>query len=157
MNRARASRILVSLVIVLASTAFSSSVLAVVPEVRNVVPYDVAGSTYLNITVYHTPEIADHYVDMIKVTMGSNTTTLTIGVQSLTPQDTFTVSYDLGPTQGTPSVTAEAHCIIHGWSTVNWSGTVPEYSLPVMLMTLALVSASAVFLHRRNKHPSLRF
>ena len=146
-----------SLVIVLASTAFSSSVLAVVPEVRNVVPYDVAGSTYLNITVYHTPEIADHYVDMIKVTMGSNTTTLTIGVQSLTPQDTFTVSYDLGPTQGTPSVTAEAHCIIHGWSTVNWSGTVPEYSLPVVLMTLALISASTVFLHRRNKRPSLRF
>ena len=157
MNRAKALQILVSLIVVLASTAFSSPVLAVVPEVRNVVPYDVGGSTYLNITVYHTPEIADHYVDMIKVTMGSNTTTLTIGVQSLTPQDTFTVSYDLGPTQGTPSVTAEAHCIIHGWSTVNWSGTVPEYSLPVMLMTLALVSASAVFLHRRNKHPSLRF
>jgi len=157
LNRAKALQILVSLIVVLASTAFSSPVLAVVPEVRNVVPYDVGGSTYLNITVYHTPEIADHYVDMIKVTMGSNTTTLTIGVQSLTPQDTFTVSYDLGPTQGTPSVTAEAHCIIHGWSTVNWSGTVPEYSLPVMLMTLALVSASAVFLHRRNKHPSLRF
>lgn len=150
-------QILVSLIVVLASTAFSSPVLAVVPEVRNVVPYDVGGSTYLNITVYHTPEIADHYVDMIKVTMGSNTTTLTIGVQSLTPQDTFTVSYDLGPTQGTPSITAEAHCIIHGWSTMNWSGTVPEYSLPVVLMTLALVSASAVFLHRKNKRPSLRF
>jgi len=94
---------------------------------------------------------------MINVTMGSNTTTLTISVQSLTPQDTFTVSYDLGPTQGTPSITAEAHCTFNGWSTVNWSGTVPEYSLPVVLMTLALVSASAVFLHRKNKRPSLRF
>jgi len=123
-----------------------------VPEVRNVVPYDAAGSTYLNITVYHFPEIADHYVNMINVTMGSNTTTLTIGVQSLTPQDTFTVSYDLGPTQGTPSVTVEAHCVIHGWSAVNWSGIVPEYSLPVLLMTLALISASAAFLYRKNKH-----
>jgi len=143
----------VSLIVILASTAFSSPVLAVVPEVRNVVPYDVGGSTYLNITVYHTPEIADHYVNMINVTMGSNTTTLTLSVQTLTPQVTFTVSYDLGPTQGTPSITVKAHCVLHGWSAVNWSGTVSEYSLPVLLMALALVSASAVFLHRKNKRP----
>jgi hypothetical protein len=142
----------VPLLAVLASTAFSSPVLAVVPEVRNVVPYDVGGSTYLNITVYHTPEIADHYVNMINVTLGSNTTTLTIGVQSLT-QDTFTVSYDLGPTQGTPSITVQAHCIINGWSAVNWSGTVPEFSLLPLLMALALLGASAVFLHQKNKHP----
>lgn len=142
-----------SLAVILASTAFSSPVLAIVPEVRNVVPYDVGGSTYLNITVYHTPEIADHYVNMINVTMGSNTTTLTIGVQSLTPQDTFTVSYDLGPTQGTPSITVKAHCVIHGWSVVDWSGAVPEYCLPVLLMAPVLVSASAVFLHRKNKRP----
>lgn len=151
MNIAKASRILVFLIVVLASTAISSPVLAVVPEVRNVVPYDVSGSTYLNITVYHTPEIADHYVDMVDVTMGSNTTTLTIGVQSLTPQDTFTIPYDLGPTQGTPSITVRARCVLNGWSTVNWSGTVPEYSLPVLLMALALASASTVFLHRKNK------
>ena len=148
---AKASRILVSLIVVLASTTFCSPVLAVVPEVRNVVPSGVGGSTYLNITVYHSPEIADHYVDMIRVTMGSNITTLTIGVQSLTPQDTFTVSYDLGATQGTPSITVEAHCIIHGWSAVNWSGTVPEYSLLTLLMTLVLISASGVFLYRKNK------
>ena len=151
MNRAKALQILVSLIVILASTAFSSPVLAVVPEVRNVVPYDVGGSTYLNITVYHTPEITDHYVNMINVTLGSNTTTLTIGVQSLT-QDTFTVSYDLGPTQGTPSITVQAHCIINGWSAVNWSGTVPEFSLLPLLMALALLGASAVFLHRKNKH-----
>jgi hypothetical protein len=127
---AKASRILVSLIVILASTAFSSPVLAVVPEVRNVVPSDVGGSTYLNITGYHTPEIADHYVDVIRVTMGSNTTTLTIGVQSLTPQDTFTVSYDLGPTQVTPSISVEAHCIIHGWSAVNWSARALDKTSP---------------------------
>lgn len=142
-----------SLIVIFAGTAFSSPVLAVVPEVRNVVPYDVGGSTYLNITVYHTPEITDHYVNMINVTMGSNTTTLTIGVQSLTPQDTFTVSYDLGPTQGTPSITVQAHCTINGWSVTNWSGTVPEFSLLPLLIALALFSASAVFLHRKNKRP----
>lgn len=142
-----------SLVVILASTAFSSPVLAVVPEVRNVVPYDVGGSTYLNITVYHTPEIAGHYVNLISVTMGSNTTTLTIGVQSLTPQDTFTVSYDLGPTQGTPSITVQAHCTVNGWSAVNWSGTVPEFSLLPLLMALVLFGASAVFFHRKNKRP----
>ena len=153
MNRAKASRILVSLIVVLASAVFSSHVLAVVPEVRNVVPYDVGDSTYLNITVYHTPEIADHYVNMINVTMGSNTTTLTIDVQSLTPQDTFTVSYDLGPTQGTPSITVQAHCVLNGWSAVNWSGIVPEFSLLPLLMALVLFGASAVFLHRKNKRP----
>jgi hypothetical protein len=153
LNRAKALQILVSLIVVLASTVFSSPVLAVVPEVRNVVPYDVGGSTYLNITVYHTPEIADHYVNMINVTMGSNTTTLTIGVQSLTPEDTFTVSYDLGPTQGTPGITVQAHCTVNGWSAVNWSGTVPEFSLLPLLMALALLGASAVFLHQKNKRP----
>lgn len=153
MNRAKASLILGSLLAVLASTAFSSPVLAVVPEVRNVVPYDVGGGTYLNITVYHTPEITDHYVNMINITLGSNTTTLTIGVQSLTPQDTFTVSYDLGPTQGTPSITVQARCVLDGWSSVNWSGIVPEFSLLPLLMALALASPSVVFLHRRNKHP----
>ena len=153
MNRAKALLILVSLIVILGSTVFSSPVFAVVPEVRNVVPYDVGDSIYLNITVYHTPEITEHYVNMINVTLGSNTTTLTIGVQSLTPQDTFMVSYDLGPTLGTPSITVEAHCIIHGWSAVNWSGTVPEYSLPTLLLTLAFISASGVFLYRKNRRP----
>jgi hypothetical protein len=145
----KASRILLSILAVfLVSAAFSSPVLAIVPEVRSVVPHDVGGSIYLNVTVYHTPEITDHHVDTIRVIMGSNTTDMNIGVQPLTPQNTFSVTYDLGQVQGTPNITVEAHCIVNGWSIVDWLGTIPEYTLPVLLVALAFICLSVVLVRR---------
>jgi len=136
---------------VLFGCGFVVPVFAVVPEVRSVVPWNSGGSTVLNVTVYHTPEISLHYVDAVEVTMGANTTDLTIGVQNLSPDSTFTVSYDLGPVSGAPAITVKAHCSVNGWSTVDWSGTIPEFRLPVLLLTLILTGSLVVLFNHRLK------
>jgi hypothetical protein len=136
------------------SLLFVTPSFAIVPEVRDVQVYAVGGSVYLNVTVFHFPEddSIPHYVNTIEVTMGTNTTDLSIGVQPLRGDDTFTVQYDLGPVSGTSEITVKAHCIVNGWSAVNWTGTVPEFSLPSMLLLLGFISLSALFICRKTRH-----
>jgi hypothetical protein len=112
LNRLSCAPILAILVLICVS--FSKPAYVIVPEVRNIVAYDVSSSTFLNITVYRTPEIPSHYVDMIEVPVGMNTASLIIGVQSLEPDNTFTVPYDLGPVSGIPTVMVRAHCVVKG-------------------------------------------
>jgi hypothetical protein len=134
----------------LASFCLTKPASAIVPEIRNVVPYPVDSSTYLNVTVYHTPEISTHYVNVIMVTMDTNSGSLTIGVQNLNPDDTFFVQYDLGPISGTPTVHVEAHCIVNGWS-AEWIGPVPEYSTPALMLAIMLAVSVAVLAFQRIK------
>jgi len=121
------------------------------PEVRNVVPYDNSGSTFLNITVWHNVEIPDHYVNIIEVINGANTTDLTIGVQNLAPDGTFFIIYDLGPTLGNPQITVKAHCTVNNWSITNWTGQVPEYQMSLFLLALILTTSIAILAFRRIK------
>jgi desulfoferrodoxin (superoxide reductase-like protein) len=142
------------MLILVASVLFTYSAgpaFAVVPEVRSVVPWNNGSNVILNVTVYHTPEISVHHVDAIEVTMGANTTDLGIGVQNLSPDDTFTVSYNLGPVSGTPTITVRAHCNVHGWSTVNWSGVIPEFQVPVLLLALVLAGSIAALFKSKIK------
>ena len=95
------------MLILLASTllgiGLTRPVFADVPRVLNVVPYDVSASTYLNVTVYHSiedPSIPPHYVDQIRVTWGSNITSLTITAQPLTPDLNSLFHMILGHSQG---------------------------------------------------------
>jgi len=145
------SRILILVFSVLLSSYLTKSASAIVPEVRNVVVYDNGVSTFLNVTVYHYPEetTTPHYVDIIRVTVAGNTTELHIGVQPLTLQNTFTITYDMGPISGTPTALVEAHCIQNGWSSTNKTIQVPEFSLSAMLLTLAFATSLAlVALHK---------
>jgi hypothetical protein len=124
---------------------------AIVPEVQNVVVYDVGGSTFLNITIHHTPETPIHFVNIIRVTVGANVTDITIGVQPLTPQDTFTITHNLGQVSDTPTALVGAHCIIDNWSAVNWSGQVPEFSgfmLPLLLILTLSASLILAAFHK---------
>jgi len=130
---------------------FTQPVSAIVPAIQNVTVFEVGGSTYLNVTVLHTPEIQGHYVDTIEVILGSNTTDLTIGVQELNPDDTFVITYDIGPVTAAPEATIRAHCIVNGWSVTNWTGTIPEF--PIMTLTLLMFAATSLvmILLRKNK------
>jgi hypothetical protein len=133
---------------VLLSMGFARRASAIQPQVTSVVPYNVGGSTFLNITVYHYPEDASipHYVDKIEVTMGGNTTDLSIGAQTLSAGNTFNVTYNLGPVTGTPTITVRAHCIVNGWSTpYDWTGTVAEFPVPPLVVVLALCASAAVY------------
>lgn len=137
------------LVISIMSISLAKPVFAPVPVVQNVVPHDVGGSTYLDITVLHSIEIPSHYVNTIEVVLGSNTTDLTTGVQTLAPDGTFTVSYDLGPISGTPTITVKAHCIIDGPSITNWTGQVPEFTIPILMLILTFIASIAALALRK--------
>ena len=127
-----------------------TQVLADIPEIRSVNVYNVNGNTILNITVYHNQEATFHLVDTIRVSFGTNTTDLSIGVQSLAPDSTFRITYNAGPITGTPIATVQARCNLHSWSTVNWSGQIPEYTLLLLLITLTLITALTTFLARKK-------
>ena len=98
-------------------------------DVRDVVPRDMDGATYLNITVWHNVESSLHFVDIIEVTWGSNTTSLTFDPKSLSPDGTFVVDYNLGPVSETTTIIVRARCTITGYSgATSWTGTIPEPS-----------------------------
>lgn len=156
MNCDRNSRLLFLVAALFLSGSLMSPAFAIVPEVRSVIPYNVGGTTYLNITVYHQPEEASHYVNIIRVIMGGNTTDMTIGVRPLTPPDlmNFTVTYPLGSVSGTPTITVDAHCKVNGWASdnlppTNWTGQIPEFSSAALLITLTLVTLVAALVFRR--------
>lgn len=146
--------VLIITTVVLVTLNLARSVLADTPEVRSVVAWNDGGDTKLNVTIYHNGEVPGHYVDSITVGI----TTGTPNVSQTFPQSgphvldqstlTFNVTLNIGPLLDTPLATVRAHCIIHGWS-ADWTGTIPEYGLPSMLLTLAGASAAILILKRK--------
>jgi hypothetical protein len=147
---------LILAILVLSYVTLAEPAFAIVPTVEKVVPYNVGSSTYLNITVHHFPQdTTPHYVNTIKVTMGTNVTQLTISLQPVSaPYYNFIIQYDLGPVIGNPTINVDAHCIVNGWASAseqNWIGQIPEFQLPALLLTLVLVTSAVVFVVRRAK------
>jgi hypothetical protein len=139
---------------VLLSGGFAGRTFAIQPQVRNVVPYNIGGSTFLNVTVYHYPEDASipHHVDKIEVTTGGNTMDMSIGVEPPSADNTFNVTYNLGPVSGTPTITVRVHCIVNGWSTpYDWTGTVAEFPVPTLVVVFALCASTGVYASRKTK------
>jgi hypothetical protein len=137
------------------------SVFADVPEIRNVVVYQDGADIKLNVTVYHFEEVSDDYVDLLQVIV----TTGTPHVNQTFPQSgphvldpvthTFNVTLDIGPINGSPLCQVEAHCITHGWSTINWTGTVPEYSFP-LLLAVSMISLIVLFKSKSRRSLSVK-
>lgn len=123
---------------------------AIVPVVQDVTVFNVDGNTYLNITVFHTPEIVSHYVNTIEVTFESNTTDLTIGVQQLSLDNTFVITYDVGPVTGTPTATVRVHCIVDSWSATR-TAMIPEFTSTVLPLVLIALISMVVILARKGK------
>lgn len=144
-------------ILVLSYVTLAEPAFAIVPTVQKVVPFNVGSSTYLNITVHHTPQdpTIPHYVNAINVTMGANVTQLTISSQPVSaPYYNFTIQYDLGPVIGNPTIIVNAHCIVNGWASVlqqDWQGQIPEFSLPMLLLALVLATSVIVFVIRKAK------
>jgi desulfoferrodoxin (superoxide reductase-like protein) len=121
---------------------------ALIPSVVSVVSYDVGSVTWLNITINHTPPPSigsGHYVSLVQVEVNGT-------VQDLgqTPQstETFSVQYSLGSNTDSYSVRARAYCNLHGFSSWSSLSMVPEYSLPAVVLFIALVTVAAVFAKR---------
>jgi hypothetical protein len=144
-----------SMLVCLGSTR---NILADTPQIRNVIVWNDGGSTKLNVTVYHNGEVPDHYVDTLSVTVTSGTnlsqTFPQSGPHALDPDTlTFNVTLDIGLVSDAPLATVRAHCNIHGWSSQNWTGVVPEYSQLTLLLMLVAVVPVALLVHkiRRNR------
>lgn len=141
---------------VLATLFLARPALADVPQVRSVVAWNDGGDTKLNLTIYHNGEVSGHYVDIITVIVTSGTPNVSQTFPQSGPHTldqstlTFNVTLDIGPLSDTPLATVRAHCIIHGWST-DWTGSIPEYGLPLLLLTLAGATSAVVTIKRRTR------
>jgi hypothetical protein len=131
------------LTMVLGSFCLTGPALADVPQVLSVIAWNDGGDTKLNVTIYHNGEVPGHYIDIIKVTVTSGTPNVSQTFPQSGPHNldqsthTFNVTLNIGPLSDTPLAQVEAHCNIHGWSEINWTGSIPEYGLPILLLTLA--------------------
>ncbi len=148
---------IIALVAILTLVCLSSAgrVSADTAQVRNVIVWDDGVTTKLNVTVYHSGEVPGHFVDLLTVTLtgGSNLfqNFTQTGPHTLDPgTSTFNVTLDIGPVSDTPLATVQAHCNLHGWSSQNWTGAVPEYAQMMLALTLSVTTSSVLLLHRRR-------
>jgi hypothetical protein len=137
-------RIMMLSLSILFAVNLASPSFADIPRVENVVVYESGGSTFLNITVYHNTETSSHYVNIIEVAFGTNTTDWNIDPMALSLASTFNVTYDVGPVAGNPTATVRANCIQHGWSSQDWSGPIPEFQTTVLLSSLLIMLIAAI-------------
>jgi len=135
----------------LLSVNYTAPVFAIVPQIHGVAPYSIGADTILNVTVYHYPEVPVHYIDLVQVNVTGSVYNFTIGVQPLTPENTFIVSCDLGPISGTPTATVRAHCTYDGNGL--WYGPVliPEFLHLTFLLISLLLASLAVMAFRKTK------
>ena len=119
------------------------------------------GDVKLNVTVYHNGEVPGHYVDTLTVTLtnGGNLsqTFPQSGPHTLDPVNlTFNVTLDIGQISGSPLANVQAHCNIHGWSSENWTGTVPEYPPQMLLLLFAAVTSLVLVARKTRLHSGNR-
>lgn len=151
MNRRQLALIGVSTLILGTLVFVSTEVLtveALVPSIVGVEFYDVGSITWLNVTIHHTPPPAlgpSHYVSNVQVEVNGSAQDLSQSPQST---ETFSVQYSLGPNSDTYSVRARAYCIVHGFSAWSNTVTVPEISLPTVILFITL--ATVTILIARN-------
>jgi len=133
---------------VLLSVSFVTPSFAIIPVLTDVDVWNSGGDTILNVTVFHSPEDPSHHVDLIQVDIEGNIQNFTVVVQ---PTTTFTIPCNLGPIEGTPSARVRVRCTVDGYNSWSEPFEVPEFSLPVLLLTLVLVTSLAVFVLRKTK------
>jgi hypothetical protein len=134
----------------LASVAFSlcvfvADVQAIVPEIQEVVFWNNGENAMVNVTFYHTPVTAFHYVNQIEVDIDGVVTSYPISQPSVT----FTAQINLGQISGNQLGRTRAHCTIDGWSSWSSQQTVPELSLSTII-SLCLVGTLMVFVAKKT-------
>jgi desulfoferrodoxin (superoxide reductase-like protein) len=135
-----------------------ATVSANIPRVAQIENISQDSSGRIRLQIVHLAPSPTHYVNVIEVTINMTTKQFNQTAQDSNP---FTVELDLGPLQGTVTVMARAHCILHGWG--DWSNIIliqqkPNTStntgqaqiLPVMIGVIAIVAvlASIVIIRR---------
>jgi len=122
-------------------------VFANIPKVENVIAWKDGANTMLTVTIHHITEDSGHHVDEINVSVNGGIQSFPQNSPHLLDLVTFTFHVTIGPitgVTGTPTATVSAHCSVNGWSSQlqggDWVGQIPEFSLPMLLVTMALVT-----------------
>jgi hypothetical protein len=127
-------------------------VMADVPDVLTIEPWTSGSDTILNITVRHAAPSGFHYIDQVEVDIDGSVQVITIPSAQTTT--TFLVQYNMGTVTTTPTVTARARCTVHGWSAWSSPVVVPELSIVLPLLLVALTAVLILFRSKRVQ-PSL--
>jgi hypothetical protein len=111
---------IILLCFLLSSAAFSLCVFvydvqAIVPEIQEVVFWSSGDDVMVNVTFYHTPVTAFHYVDQVGVDIGGIVSGYDVSQSSVAS----TVQINLGEISGNPDARVRVHCTVDGWS--GWS------------------------------------
>jgi len=127
------------------------------PSVLNVIPWSNGGNTMLNVTVYHSPgEVGSHFVNNITVSVDGNVQYFSQSGPHTFYDSSNHFNVTVGPVTGvtgTPTAIVGAICSFNGPSEVNWTGQIPEFTLPLLLMAFVPCTFIAVFVMRKtNKH-----
>lgn len=131
-------------------TCLTRPVIAGYPVVNDVVVFEDAGNTMLNVTVFHSPQNPVHYLDFVEVDLNGTILTFPVDYRSET---SFTVTCDLGPIVGTPTATVRAHCKIDGYSQSSFGPiVVPEFPMSSLLLILVLTTFIAAILCSRKSY-----
>ena len=158
-NLNKLSTLLIIATFVLVSLYSVKPAIADTPQVISAVAWNDGGDTKLNLTIHHDGELPGHYVDNITVVIVTGTP----NVSQTFPQSgphvldqstlTFNVTVDIGPLSDAPMAQVKAHCNIDGWSDDqhSWTGTIPEYESPLLLLILAGATSAFVFVKRRSR------
>lgn len=129
-------------------SSLTGPVIAGYPVVNDVIVFEDAGNTMLNVTVFHSPQTPAHYLDFVEVDL--NGTILTFPVDHR-PETSFTVTCDLGPIIGAPTATVRAHCRIDGYSQSSFGPiVVPEFPKSSLLLILVLTTFIGAILRSRK-------
>ena len=124
---------------------FVADVQAIVPEIQDVVFWNSGEDTMVNVTVYHTPVTAFHYVNQIEVDVDGVVTSYPISQSSTT----FTSQINLGEIGGNPLGRVRAHCTVDGWSSWSSQQTVPELSLLITIPLFLVGTVIALIVKRK--------
>ncbi len=136
--RARAFLIFCVMISVVSFGFQTNPAYADVPDVLSTEPWTSGTVTFLNITVRHASPTSSHYVNRVEIDVDGTVKNVELTPPQVAPA--FVLQYDMGEVTAMPTVQARAHCNIHGWS--GWSDpiVVPEFSIVLLPIVLAVVS-----------------
>jgi len=144
LKHARASILALLFAVTIFVSVQMSPASALVPNIVNVSSHDVGSTTVLDIEISHQPPPAidaSHYIANVQLQINGTIVDLPQNPQNT---ETFTVQYSLGPNTNSYSVIARAGCTLHGYSSFSSSVTIPEFSLAVIALFMALATIAVV-------------
>ena len=118
---------------------------AIVPQVQELTVSNSGDNSLLDVTFYHTPVTASHYVNEVEVDVDGVITSY----QILQDSTTITAQINLGQVTGNPLVRARVHCTIDGWSSWSNQVTIPEFPSWAILPLILIATFSVIVVRER--------